>query len=145
MVNSIFNLSWNSTWYINLQIQKIKIGPSGDMCLWVTNVTPWTLSVWLLTCFCNWNWQLMLVMLLNPLVWKQDGRGFVECQCSVRQGMQGYEGKFFVTLAVVVCQQEKYVHIGSALKNVVRAGLVFDVVLYLPSTSRLRCLIDTEI
>ena len=31
----------------------VKIGPSGDMCLRVTNVTPLTLSVLLLTCFCN--------------------------------------------------------------------------------------------
>jgi len=36
--------------------------------------------------------------------------------------------------------------IGSALKNnVVQAGLLFDVVLFLPSISRSRCLIDTEI
>ena len=33
--------------------------------------------------------------------------GFVEYQCSVGQGVQGYVGKFCVTLAVVVCQQEK--------------------------------------
>ena len=35
---------------------------------------------------------------------------------------------------------------GSTLKNnVVQAGLVFDVVLYLPSISRWRCLMNTEI
>ena len=49
--------------------------------------------------------------------------GFVEYQCSVGQGVQGY--------------------VGSALKNnVVQAGLVFDVVLYLPSISRSSCLIQ---
>ena len=33
--------------------------------------------------------------------------GFVECQCSVRQGVQVYVRKVFVTLAVVACQGEK--------------------------------------
>ena len=38
------------------------------------------------------------------------------------------------------------VDVGSALKNnVVQAGLVFDVVLYLPNISRSRCLINKEI
>ena len=38
------------------------------------------------------------------------------------------------------------VNVGSALKNtMVQAGLVFDVVLYLPSISRSRCLINTDI
>ena len=37
------------------------------------------------------------------------------------------------------------IDVGSALKNdVVQAGLVFDVVLFLPSISRSRCLIDTN-
>ena len=64
--------------------------------------------------------------------------------------MQGYVGKFFVTLAVVVCQQEKIgthcVDAGSALKNNAgQAGPVFDVVLSLPRISRSRSLINTEI
>jgi len=33
--------------------------------------------------------------------------GFVGYQCSVGKAVQGYVGKFFVTLAVAVCQQEK--------------------------------------
>ena len=38
------------------------------------------------------------------------------------------------------------VDVGSALKNnMVQAGVVFDVVLYLPRISRSRCLINTEI
>jgi len=37
-----------------------------------------------------------------------DGRFCrTQYQFSVRQGVQGYKGKFFVTLAVVVCQQDK--------------------------------------
>ena len=35
--------------------------------------------------------------------------GFVEYQCSVGQGVQGYVGTSFVKLAVVVCQQEREV------------------------------------
>ena len=57
-----------------LSTQWKKIGPWGDMCLRVTNVTPLTLSMLLLACFCNGCWQWMLVMLLNLLIWKQDGR-----------------------------------------------------------------------
>ena len=38
------------------------------------------------------------------------------------------------------------IDVDSALKNnIVQAALVFDVVLYLPSISRLRCLINIEI
>ena len=33
--------------------------------------------------------------------------GFVEYQGLVGQAVQGYVGKFFVTLAVDVCQQEQ--------------------------------------
>ena len=33
--------------------------------------------------------------------------GFVEYRCSVEQGVQGYVGNCFVTLAVVICLQEK--------------------------------------
>ena len=69
-----------------------KIGPWGDMCLRVTNVTPLTLSIWLLTCFCNGRWQWMLVMLLNLLVWKQDGR-FCRVPMFSRTGCAGLRKK----------------------------------------------------
>ena len=51
--------------------------------------------------------------------------------------MQGYVGKFFVTLAVVVSASRK---IGTHCVDV--GGPVFDVVLYFPSISRSRCLIQ---
>ena len=52
--------------------------------------------------------------------------------------MQGYVGKFFVTCITCSCLPTRKigmhcVDVGSALKNnMVQAGLVFDVVLYLP-------------
>ena len=65
--------------------------------------------------------------------------------------MQGYVGKFFVTCISCSCLPTRKIgmhclDVGSALKNnMVQAGLVFDVVLYLPNISRSRCFINTEI
>jgi len=75
--------------------------------------------------------------------------GFVECQCLVRQGA-GLHRKVFCYISCSCLPTAKIgmhcVDVGSALKNnVVQAGLVFDVVLYLPNISRSRCLINKEI
>ena len=43
----------NCTSVIGRKAKGMKIDPLGNMCLWVTNATPLTLSVCLLTCFCN--------------------------------------------------------------------------------------------
>ena len=61
----------------------------------------------------------------------------------------GLRGKVFCYISCSCLPTRKIgthcVDVGSALKNnVVQAGLVFDVVIYLPSISRLRCLINTE-
>ena len=64
------------------------------MCLRVTNVTPYTLSVLLLTCFCN-----------GTRI-KQDGR-FCRVPMFSGRGYVGLRKKGFVTLAVDVCQGEK--------------------------------------
>ena len=75
--------------------------------------------------------------------------GFVENQCSVRQGV-GLNRKVFCYMSCSCLPTRKIgthcVDVGSALKNnVVQAGLVFDVVLYLPNLSRSRYLINKEI
>ena len=69
--------------------------------------------------------------------------GFVEHQCSVGQGA-GLHRKVFYYIS---CRSlptrridSRCVDVGSVLKNnVVQAGVVFDVVLYLPYISRSRC------
>ena len=75
--------------------------------------------------------------------------GFVECQCSVGQDA-ALRRKFFCYISCSCLPTTKIgTHcgdMGSALKNnVVQAGLAFDVVLYLPSISRSKCLMNTEI
>ena len=75
--------------------------------------------------------------------------GFVEYQCSVRKGAELHR-KVFCYISCSCLPTRKIgthcVDVGSALKNnVVQAGLVFDVVLYLPGISRSRCLINTGI
>ena len=67
-----------------------------------------------------------------------------------RRGCAGLRRKVFCYISCSCLPTRKIgthcVDVGSALKkNVVQAGLVFDVVIYLPSISRLRCLINTEI
>ena len=67
-----------------------------------------------------------------------------------RRGCAGLRRKVFFYISCSCLPTRKIgthcVDVGSALKNnVVQAGLVFDVVIYLPSISRLRCLINTEI
>ena len=67
-----------------------------------------------------------------------------------RTGCAGLRRKVFCYISCSYLPTRKIgthcVDLGSALKNnVVRAGLVFDVVIYLPSISRLRCLINREI
>ena len=102
------DMSFCPFWYFSAKLYQnsffigklnLKIGPWGDMCLRVTNVTPLTLSMWLLTCFCNGRWQWMLV-------WKQDGR-FCRVPMFSRTGCAGVLKKGFGTLAVDVCQGEK--------------------------------------
>ena len=58
------------------------------------------------------------------------------------RGCAGLRKKGFVTLAVDVCKGEKQVRIAYMW---VVAGLLFDIVLYLLSISRSRCLINIEI
>ena len=67
-----------------------------------------------------------------------------------RRGCAGLRRKVFCYISCSCLPTRKIgthcVDVGSALKNnVVQAGLVFDVVIDLPSISRLRCLINTEI
>ena len=66
--------------------------------------------------------------------------GFVEYQCSVEQGA-GLRSKVFCYLSCSCLPTRKIstlcIVVGSALKNnVVQAGLVFDVVLYLDNIPR---------
>ena len=75
--------------------------------------------------------------------------GFVEYQCSVEQGAR-LPWKVFRYISCSCLPTRKIgthcIDVDSALKNnVVQAGLVFDVVLYLPKILRSRCLINTEI
>ena len=94
-------------------------------------------------------WQWMLDKLLNLLVWKQDGR-FWRVPMLSRIGCAGLRWKGFCYISCSWLPTRKIgthsVDVDSALRNnVVQAGLVFDLVLYLPSISRSRCLIYTEI
>ena len=63
--------------------------------------------------------------------------------------VQGYLGKPCYIICSCLPTRNKGTHcvdMASALKsNMFRGGLVFDVVLHLPSISRLRCLINAEI
>ena len=66
--------------------------------------------------------------------------GFVECQCSVRQGA-GLHRKAFCYISCSCLPTAKIgmhcVDVGSALKNnVVQAGLVFKCYIYLTSQDR---------
>ena len=75
--------------------------------------------------------------------------GFVEYQCSVGQGA-GLHSKVFCFISCSCLPTRKIsmpcIVVGSALKNVVQPGLVFDVVLiYLPFILRTRCSINKEI
>ena len=68
---------------------------------------------------------------------------FVEYQSSVGQGT-GLDRKVFYYISCSSLPTRRIgsrcVDVSSALNNnVVQAGLVFDVVLYLPNISRLRC------
>ena len=94
-------------------------------------------------------WQWMLNMLLNRLVWKQGGM-FCRVPMLSRIGCAGLRWKVFCYISCSWLPTRKIgmhcVDVDSALRNnVVQAGLVFDLVLYLPSISRSRCLIYTEI
>ena len=67
-----------------------------------------------------------------------------------RTGCEGLLKKLFCYISCSCLPTSKismhHIDLHSALKNnVVQAGLVFDVVLYLPSISRPRFLINTEI
>ena len=75
--------------------------------------------------------------------------GFAEYQCSVEQGAR-LPWKVFCYISCSCLPTRKIgthcTDVDNALKNkVVQAGLVFDVVLYLPNILRSRCLINTEI
>ena len=56
-------------------------------------------------------------------------------------GCAGLRKKDFVTLAVDICQGEKQERIAQMW---VVARLVFNIALYLPTISRLKCLINME-
>ena len=99
------------------------------------------------SCFCNGRWQWMLVMLLTLLEWKQDGR-FCRVPMLSRTGCARLRRKVFCYNSCSCLLTRKIgkhcVDVGSALKNnVAQAGLVSDVVLYLPSISRSRCLMTS--
>ena len=91
----------------------------------------------------------MLVTLLNLLLYENNMTGYVEYQCSVRQGAGLPRKAFCYIICSCLPTRNKGTHcvdMASALKNnMFRGGLVFDVVLHLPSISRLRCLINAEI
>ena len=119
----------------DILVAKEKIGPSGDMCLRVTNASPLTASVWLLTCFCNGRWQWVDVIFLNRLVWKQDGR-FCRVPMLSRTGCAGLRRKVFCYISCSCLPRRKigtHCVVGVVLwRTTVQAGLVlFDVVLYL--------------
>ena len=88
----------------------------------------------------------MLVILLSLLVCKQDGR-FCRVPMLSRTGCR-LRRKAFCYLSCSCLPTRKIgthcVDVGSALKNnLVQAGLVSDVALYLPNISR--CLINTKL